>query len=57
MLERVQQRPTKTGPELRDLNYRERTAALNLLTFADRRSRGDVIGTFKFVSGFDEDDT
>ena len=50
-LEGVQRRATKLVPELRDLEYPERLRRLGLTTLEERRARGDMIQTYKFVSG------
>ena len=50
-LEGVQRRATKLVPELRDLEYPERLRRLGLTTLEERRVRGDMIQTYKFVSG------
>lgn len=51
-LEKVQRRTTKTVPEVKELSYRERTTAVDLLTLEDRETRGDLITTLKFVKLF-----
>ena len=53
-IERVQRHATKMVPELRDLSYEERLNKLNLPTLKERRERGDMITTFKFIKGFDD---
>ena len=50
-LERVQRRSTKLVLELRNLEYPERLRRLGLTTLEERRARGDMIQTYKFVSG------
>ena len=50
LLERVQRRATKLVPELRDLEYSERLMRLGLTTLEERRVRGDMIQTYKFVT-------
>ena len=52
MLENVQRRATKMIPGLRNKPYEERLKELNLPSLAYRRSRGDMIETFKIISGF-----
>ena len=52
-IERVQRHATKLVPELRDLSYEDRLDKLNLPTLKERRERGDMITTFKFLKGFD----
>ena len=50
LLERVQRRATRLVPELRDLEYPERLRRLGLTTLEERRVRGDMIQTYKFLS-------
>ena len=50
LLERVQRRATKLVPELRNLEYPERLQRLGLTTLEERRIRGDMIQTYKFIS-------
>ena len=50
-LERVQQRATRSLPELKGLNYEERLRTLKLPTLVYRRIRGDMIETFKITNG------
>lgn len=50
-LERVQRRVTKLPVGLRDLSYEARLERLNLPTLYERRLRGDLIETFKIISG------
>lgn len=50
-LERVQRRVTKIPVELRCLPYESRLCALRLTTLRERRMRGDLIETYKIVSG------
>ena len=55
-LENVQRRATKLVPELKDLPYEERLRKLNLPTLAYRRSRGDMIETYKIINQkYDQD--
>ena len=56
LLERVQRRATKLVPELRDLEYPERLKRLGLTTLEERRTRGDMIQTYKFISGKEDID-
>lgn len=50
-LERVQRRATKVPPELRNLSYETRLLRLGLPTLYQRRLRGDLIETYKVISG------
>ena len=50
-LERVQARATKLIPEIRNFGYERRLLALDLLTLEQRRLRGQLIETFKIVTG------
>ena len=51
LIERVQRRATKLVPSLRDLPYEERLLRLKLTTLEERRARGDMILTYKLISG------
>ena len=53
-LEQVQRRATKLVPELAELTYEERLKHLNLTTLEERRTRGDMIQTFKILRGQDK---
>ena len=50
-VEAVQRRATKMVPTLRDLSYPLRLKKLDLPTLVYRRSRGDMIETFKIMTG------
>ena len=50
LIERVQRRATKLVPELKNLEYTERLKRLGLTTLEERRVRGDMIQTYKFIS-------
>ena len=50
-IEGVQRRATKLIPSLKDLTYKERLQELKLPTLVHRRMRGDMIDTYKFLSG------
>ena len=55
-LENVQRRATKLLPGFKDLTYQERLRKLELPTLAYRRHRGDMIETYKILSGhYDEE--
>ena len=47
----VQRRFSKTALELKNMNYSQRLAKLNLTTLKERRERGDLIQHFKSVKG------
>ena len=51
LLEGVQRRATKLVPQLRDLEYDERLERLGLTRLVERRIRGDMIETYKIISG------
>ena len=51
LIEGVQRRATKLVPELRNLPYEERLRKLGLTTLEDRRVRGDMIETYKLLTG------
>ena len=51
MLENVQRRATKSIPGLSNLSYEERLRKINIPTLAYRRSRGDMIETYKILTG------
>ena len=50
-LEQVQHRATKTITDLKNLDYTDRLAALNLTTLEQRRVRGDLIEQYKIGHG------
>jgi len=50
-LEKVQKRVTKLVPSLRHLPYPDRLKACNLTTLHYRQIRGDMVETYKIVSG------
>ena len=47
----MQRRATKLVPALRNLQYEERLKRLGLTTLEDRRERGDMIETYKLITG------
>ena len=53
LLEGVQRRATKMVKDCRNLEYRERLKFLGLTTLETRRIRGDLLETFKIVTGID----
>ena len=54
LIERVQRRATKLVPQLREKSYDERLEALGLPRLVDRRIRGDMIETYKIMTGKDK---
>ena len=50
-IERIQKRATKLIPELRDLPYGQRLRHLDLPSMQHRRRRGDMIMTYKIMTG------
>ena len=53
-LENSQRRATRLVPDLRDRCYEDRLRALNLPSFLYRRSRIDMIQTFRIMTGIDD---
>ena len=51
LLEGVQKRATKIVPELRNMTYNKRLERLGLTSLEDRRVRGDMIETYKIMTG------
>ena len=51
LIERVQRRATKIVPALKHLPYEERLRRLKLTTLEERRVRGDMIETYKLLTG------
>ena len=51
LLERVQRRATRLVPQLKDLCYEDRLAQLGLTRLEERRHRGDMIETYKILTG------
>ena len=50
-IERVQRRATKLIENIKDLPYQDRLRALNMPSLQHRRLRGDMIETFKIITG------
>ena len=55
-IEKVQRRATKLLKPCRDLPYTERLKYLGLYSLKGRRSRGDLIETYKMFNGFTDAD-
>ena len=51
ILEKIQKRATRMVPELRNLSYCDRLKRLGLTTLEDRRKHGDLIETYKIITG------
>ena len=51
ILENVQRRATKLVPSLKNYSYGDRLRILNLLSLYNRRARGDMIETWKYLHG------
>ena len=56
LVEGVQRRATKLVPELRNSPYEERLRRLKLTTLEERRVRGDMIETYKIITGKEQVD-
>lgn len=56
-IERVQRRATKLIPQIRDLPYTERLKHLNLETLKYRRTRADILETYRILNNQHEVDT
>ena len=50
-VERIQRRATKLVPQIRNLSYEEGLKKLNLSSLTHRRRRGDMVTTYKLVTG------
>lgn len=51
LIEGVQKRAFRLVPELRNMTYEKQLEELNLTELVDRRIRGDMIETYKIISG------
>ena len=51
LIEGVQRRATRLVPSLKNLSYEDRLRKLKLTTLVERRFRGDMIETYKIVTG------
>ena len=51
-IENVQRRATRMLPGMKDKPYEERLREVNLTSLSYRRSRGDMIETFKIIKGY-----
>ena len=54
MLEKVQRRAVGMVSNIRGRTYEARLSELDMTTLADRRVRGDMIATYKIMSGKDK---
>ena len=54
MLEKVQRRAVGMVSNMRGRSYEERLAEAGMLSLGDRRRRGDMIGTYKIMTGKDK---
>ncbi|KAF2348345.1 Proteasome subunit alpha/beta [Trinorchestia longiramus] len=50
-MEKIQLKATKMVPELRNLSYERRLQRLELISLEQRRLRGQLIETFKYLNG------
>ena len=51
LLEGVQRIATKLVPQLKNVNYEEKLESLGLTRLVERRIRGDMIETYKIITG------
>ena len=56
-MERIQHRVTKLIPELRNTPYEERLRRLSLIPLEQRRLRGQLIETYKYIEGVNRVDS
>ena len=57
ILENVLRRATRLVPQLKSLSYEDRLRKVDLPTLSYRRSRGDMLETFKILSGQQDKDS
>ncbi|KAF2344284.1 hypothetical protein FHG87_024960 [Trinorchestia longiramus] len=50
-MEKIQRKATKMIPELRNLSYKRRLQQLELISLEQRRLRGQLIDTYKYLNG------
>ena len=50
-IEKIQRRATKMVPRLKNMGYEERLRQLKIPSLAQRRRRGDMIFTYKLITG------
>ncbi|KAF2346148.1 hypothetical protein FHG87_023096 [Trinorchestia longiramus] len=50
-MEKIQRKATKMIPELHNLSYERRLQRLDLISLEQRRLRGQLIETFKYLNG------
>ncbi|KAF2343866.1 hypothetical protein FHG87_025378, partial [Trinorchestia longiramus] len=50
-MEKIQRKATKMIPELRNLSYERRLQHLELISLEQKRLRGQLIETFKYLNG------
>ena len=50
-IEKIQRRATKMVPRLKHMSYEERMRQLKIPSLAQRRRRGDMIFTYKLITG------
>ena len=51
-LEKVQKRAFRMIGDMKNLSYEERLQKLNIQSLESRRTRGDMIDTYKYLNGF-----
>jgi hypothetical protein len=53
-MEKIQRKATKMIPGLRNLSYEQRLQQLELISLEQRRLRGQLIETYKYLNGFND---